>query len=108
MRFLIKASIPVETGNRAISDGSLGGLMQSAMEDLKPEAAYFFEEGGHRTAMFIVNMNQASQIPSIAEPFFLGLNARVEIHPVMGPEDLGVAMKGMDSVAKKYTAATRR
>ena len=46
MRFLLKVSIPVETGNAAISDGSLPKTIESILADLKPEAAYFAEEPG--------------------------------------------------------------
>ena len=39
MRCLLKVSIPVETGNAAISDGSLPKTIDSILADLKPEAA---------------------------------------------------------------------
>jgi hypothetical protein len=49
MRILLKASIPVETGNATIKDGSLPQKLQSILADLKPEAAYFVAEKGQRT-----------------------------------------------------------
>jgi len=32
---------------------------------------------------FIVDMQSADQIPSLVEPLFQGMNAKVELHPVM-------------------------
>ena len=40
----------------------------------------------------IVNIDEASQMPGVAEPMFWGLNARLDIIPVMTPEDLAKAM----------------
>lgn len=70
------------------------------MDDLKPEAAYFFEENGHRTCLFVLHVDKASDIPRISEPFFLGVNAEVRIRPVMTAEDLGAA--GLDQLAQKW------
>ena len=36
-------------------------------------------------------MDDASQIPAIAEPLFLGLGAAIQVHPVMSPEEMGQA-----------------
>jgi hypothetical protein len=52
------------------------------------EAAYFVAEHGQRCAMMFFNMNDASDIPGVVEPLFAGLNARVQLLPVMNAEDL--------------------
>jgi hypothetical protein len=61
------------------------------MEKLKPEAAYFSDIEGARGGYIVVSMDDASQIPAMAEPLFLGLGATIQIHPVMTPEDVGKA-----------------
>jgi hypothetical protein len=67
------------------------------VEDLKPEAGYFYlQEEGKRGGFFVVDMQESSQIAEIAERFFLGLNAQVELVPVMAADDL---LKGLSSVA---------
>ena len=93
MRFLLKVQMPVEAGNKSISDGSLPKLIESTLQKLKPEASYFFAEGGKRTAYIFFSMDDASQIPQIAEPFFMGLNASVELIPVMNAEELKEGLK---------------
>ena len=37
---MLRFSVPVEKGNAALKDGSLGKAMESIMGQLKPEAAY--------------------------------------------------------------------
>ena len=70
---------------------------------MKPEAVYFADDNGQRTAFLFVEMNDASQIPAIAEPWFLAFNASIEIHPVMVPDDLARASGAMEAAAKKYS-----
>jgi hypothetical protein len=103
MRFLLKVNIPVETGNEAAKAGKLGSTIQSILADLKPEAAYFTADKGQRTGYFFFEMQDASQIPAIAEPWFLAFNAGIEIHPVMVPEDLGRAGGAIEAAAKKFS-----
>ena len=91
MRFLVKVSMPNEPFNSLVKNGSADKIMQQIMGDLKPEAAYFAEMQGKRTGILIVNFEQTSQIPAIAEPWFLKFNAVVEFHPCMLAEDLGKA-----------------
>jgi hypothetical protein len=100
MRFLIKVCMPVEKFNAAVLDGTANQKMKTALEAMKPEAAYFYDEGGQRTGMLVVNFDKASQIPSLAEPWFLYFNAAVHFHPCMTPEDLAAA--GLDQLGKKY------
>jgi hypothetical protein len=102
MRFLVKVNIPVEAGNRAAKAGKLGTTIQSILADLKPEAVYFTDDNGQRTAFLFLEMQDASLIPAIAEPWFLAFNASIEIHPVMVPDDLAEAGGAIEQAVKKY------
>ena len=66
MRMLLKVSIPVEAGNAAVRNGSLGTTIQKILDDLKPEAAYFSEDAGERTAYIFFEMKESSQLTAIA------------------------------------------
>jgi hypothetical protein len=107
MRCLLKATIPVEAGNAAISDGSLPQTMESILGDLKPEAAYFAEDNGKRTAFIFFDLKDTSQIPAVAEPWFLAFDAHVEFHPAMNLEDLKRATPGIEKAVKNYRRVKR-
>lgn len=98
MRMLFKVSIPVEAGNRGVKEGGLPKTVMNFVEQYKPEAAYFTADGGKRTAFFVFDLKDPTHIPSVAEPFFMQLNASIEMSPVMTLEDMKVgvekAMKG--------------
>jgi hypothetical protein len=83
MRCLLKVSIPVETGNAAISDGSLPKTIESILAELKPEASYFAEDNGKRTGFIFFDLKDTSHIPAVAEPWFLAFNAHLEFHPAI-------------------------
>ena len=102
MRFMMKVTLPVEAGNDLIRDPNLGSRMQSIMEDLKPEAAYFAPTDGQRTMYLIVNMDDSARIPSLVEPLWLSLKANVDIIPVMNQDDFNWAMPGIEQLVKKY------
>ncbi|MEE9199037.1 MAG: hypothetical protein V3U26_04480 [Dehalococcoidia bacterium] len=102
MRFLLKVTIPVEKGNAGMKDGSLPKTIKSILADQNPEAAYFVEEGGTRTGIIVINIQDPSQIPSVAEPWFLAFNASVEFHPAMIPEDLEKAGPDIVQAVQKY------
>ena len=87
--------MPVEPGNRAIKDGTLGTIMQRAAERWKPEAMYFTAFDGHRTAIMVFDLPDASDLPPFAEPFFRELNADVQIAPAMNGDDL---QKGLSQI----------
>lgn len=93
MRTLMKVVMPVETGNRAITDGSLPKTIQTLIERNKPEASYFYSENGKRTMLFVMDMKEAAQIPEIAEPLFMELNAEVSLFPVMNAADLKTGLE---------------
>jgi hypothetical protein len=102
MRFLLKVNIPVGPGNAAAKAGKLGSTVRSILEDLQPEAAYFTDDNGQRTGLLFLNLDDASQIPAIAEPWFQAFEAGIELHPVMTPDDLVRAGGAIEKAVKKY------
>ena len=102
MRIFLKVEIPVEAGNAVMKKGGLGEIIQSILKEQNPEAAYFTETNGNRTGLIFLNITEPSQIPAIAEPWFLALNAKVEFHPVMTVQDLAKAAPAMEKAVKKY------
>jgi len=107
MRVLMKVTLPVETGNEAISNGTLGTTLQSILAEQKPEAAYFFAQEGKRGGIVVVDMKDTAQIPALAEPWFLAFNANVEFHPVMTAEDVARALPAIEQTVRKYAAKSR-
>jgi len=103
MRMLLRVAIPVEAGNAAIKAGTLGPAIERIIADLKPEAAYFFaDDAGQRTGSIVFDMKDTSQIPGIAEPWFLAFNAQVTFRPVMTPQDLTAAGPGIAKAVQQY------
>ena len=102
MKFLLKVNMSVDAGNAAAKAGKLGATIQSILADLKPEAVYFTAESGQRTAFIFLEMQDASQIPAIAEPWFLAFNASIEMYPVMVPADLMKAGNAIEQAVKRY------
>ena len=93
MRMMLRWTVPVEKGNETIRDGSLAQTIQSLLEELEPEAAYFWPENGERAGMMVFDMADTTQIPQIAEPLFMNLDAAVEFLPVMNADDLRTALE---------------
>ncbi|MGW7297314.1 MULTISPECIES: DUF3303 family protein [unclassified Streptomyces] len=88
MRMMMKVTVDIDKGNEAVRGGRMPEIMKGALEALKPEAAYFGPEGGQRTCWMVLDLQDSSQLPPTAEPFFEELNAKVEFTPVMNAEDL--------------------
>ena len=95
LRFIVRATIPVEDGNKMVKDQNFLKTLEAYINKTKAEASYFYESRGFRTFTFIIDMKGADEIPSIAEPLFQRYNARVEFHPVMVLADLKKAIKSI-------------
>lgn len=88
MRMLMKVQMPTDAGNEAIRNGTLPNVMLEVVKTLGAEAAYFLPEDGMRTALIFFEMGDSSEIPPAAEPFFMGLQAKVTLAPVMNAAEL--------------------
>lgn len=97
MRTMVTVMFDAESGNKAIKDGSLPKIVETFIERFKPESAYFRALQGKRSMQFVFNLSDPSDIPSLAEPFFMGLNAEIEATPVMNADDL---RKGLQKLMK--------
>ena len=50
-------------------------------------------------------MQESSQVAAIAERFFFGLNAHIEMVPVMTAADLQKGLSGMPGILERYGSA---
>ena len=102
MRYIMSVRIPIDRGNELLKDPQFGQKMNDLVTSVKAEAVYFTTVNGQRGGYIIVNMDDASQLPAIAEPFFLYLHADIDVHPVMLLSDLQKAGPGIGAAAQKW------
>jgi hypothetical protein len=100
MRVLVLLQFPIEPFNTTVKNGTAVKKMRQILDATKPEAAYFTERDGRRGGILVVNMDKASDIPRLAEPWFLTFNAEVEFRIAMTPEDL--AQVDLAALGKKW------
>ncbi len=102
MKYIMKIRMSKESANKSVGDPQFGKKMQEILAEVKAEAAYFTTIEGRRGGYVIVNMDNASQMPAISEPFFIWLNAEIDFIPVMTLEDLGKAGPSIEAAFKKW------
>jgi hypothetical protein len=77
---MAKVTIPLESGEDGPTHtGAIPLTVQRAMQNLRPESAYFLEEEGKWECFFVFNLDFATLI----EPLFPGLDASFQVRPVM-------------------------
>jgi hypothetical protein len=103
MRMLMTVSLSTEKANDAARKGALASTIEKILAQVKPEAAYFLaNDAGERTGLIFLDMQESSQIPGLAEPWFLAFDAKVTLRPVMNPGDLVAAGPGIDHAVKEF------
>src|SRR3712207_1497887 len=100
MRFMLTFSVLMEDGDAGIKVGGLGQTFETIIDELKLDAAYFGPIEGARVGYLVVNFDEPSQLPAMAEPLFLGLGATIQISPVFTPEELPT--ETLEQTAQKY------
>ena len=88
MRMLVNVIWPIEPFNSMVKNGTAGEVIGRVLEEIKPESIYFTEIEGNRGALMVVDVPDASAIPSIVEPWFLNFEANCEFKIAMSAEDL--------------------
>jgi len=103
MRMILQVSIPVEAGNAAAKAGTLGSTVERILAELQPEAAYFMaDDNGNRSGFVVFDLKDTSQIPAVAEPWFLAFNAQVSLRPVMTAQDLAAGAAGITKAVSDF------
>lgn len=88
MRMYLQVQMEVEAANAAIKGDSMAEIIRGFTEAAKPEGIWFTALNGKRTMVAIFDLASPADIPALAEPFFVGLNASFEISPAMNMDDL--------------------
>ena len=100
MKMLVNVSCPIEPFNTMVRNGTAGEIIGRVIDDIKPESIYFTEQEGNRGAVMVVEVAHASDIPSIAEPWFLNFEAICEFRIAMTHDDL--MKSNLDKLAEKW------
>lgn len=101
MKMLLTIEFPPEPFNTLVRNGTVGEIIGRILESIKPEVAYFTEQDGKRGGIFVVDVKTPSEVPVIAEPFFLNFQATCKFRILMSPEDLQKA--GLDELGRKWS-----
>ena len=100
MKMLLTVEFPHEPFNTLVRAGKVGEIIGRILESIKPEAAYFTENDGKRGGIFVINIQDPSDVPAFAEPFFLNFQANCKFRLVMAPQDLQKA--GLEALGKTW------
>lgn len=85
---LVNIIFPIEPFNSLVRSGKAGEILGRIIEDIQPESIYFSEQEGCRGAVMVVEIQDASGIPAVSEPWFLNFEASCEFRIAMTPDDL--------------------
>ncbi len=102
MRFIVRATFPLEAANAQMLDPKFGEVLERVIEEIAPEAYYFAIEGGDRQIYFIVKVEGSADLPRIAERLWFACDARVEFIPAISPEDMEKAMPDLEQIVTTY------
>lgn len=88
MRMLLTVHLPNEPFNDYVRHGTAGNMIRQILDATGPQQAYFAEMNGQRTALLVIEVNDVSEIPGFAEPWFLKFDADCEFRILMDAHDL--------------------
>lgn len=101
MKMLVNLVFPIEPFNSRVNDGSAGEIIGRIINETKPESIFFTTQDGNRGATMIVDVNDPSSIPSLAEPWFLNFHAKCDFKVAMTLDDLQKA--NLSKLSQKWS-----
>lgn len=103
MQMLMEVEFPNEPFSTLLKKGTAGETIQRVLDEIKPAAAYFSEQEGHRGAFLLVDVPEPSRVPALAEPFFVRFDANVKFRICMTADDL--ARSGLDEIGRQLSSS---
>jgi hypothetical protein len=100
VRVLFKITFPVERFNELARKGAAGQKLGAILEATKPEAVYFTGAQSGRGAVAVYDLADGSQVPAVAEPWFLTFDAHIEYSVAISGEEM--AKGNLDEVIKQW------
>jgi len=94
MRLMLTFTIPVERGNAAAQDGTLGTAIDELIKATSADEAYFTLIDGQRGGFIIFDATDPAILPRALEPFFATLDAAVEVVPLLTLDDIKRGLAG--------------
>jgi hypothetical protein len=88
MKFIVEVELPVEPFSTYVREGTAGGMIGEVLEAIQPEVVYFTDNGVGRGAIMIVELDGASQVPHVTEPWMLNFGASVHYRLAISPGEL--------------------
>ncbi len=88
MKFIVEVELPSEPFSTYVRQGTAGEKIGEVLGAIKPEVIYFTDSGVGRGAMMIVDVDRASDVPHVTEPWMLNFGASVHYRVAISPEDL--------------------
>jgi len=98
---LMNIKFPTKEFNEMVQNGSVDKTINRILEESRPESVYFTEQNGQRCAILIVNVEDPSKVPMLAEPWFLHFNASVEFKIAMSLDDL--KRSSLEELGRKWS-----
>src|SRR6266700_990333 len=102
MRMMVRFHFAANSGNDAIRSGKVNKVFEQLTADLKPEAVSLYPEQGERGGIVVFDMQDASWVAGVVERFSFGLQAKIELFPVMTPDDLQKGLAMVPDIVKNY------
>ncbi len=88
MRLMMKFTIPVERGNEAAKDGTIGRAIENLVKATNAEAAYFTVIDGERAGYIFFEETDQARLTEHNEQMFAALDAAIDIAPALTLDDL--------------------